>query len=74
VEQPLVHGVYLLRSRAGTGGDRLDTLALCVPQQAHRVQGEGTSAAVVSEHLADGSEVALKPLHTSGIHEGTHTQ
>jgi hypothetical protein len=73
VQQPLVHGIYLFRGLAGTRSDRFDTLALCIPQQPHRVHGEGASAAVVSEHVADLSEVALQPLTRSGIHEQFYT-
>ena len=73
VQQPLVHGIHPSGVRACASGDGFDALSFPVSQQAHGIEGERATPALLAKHVADSLEVPLKSLHGSGIHERVHT-
>jgi hypothetical protein len=72
VKQTLMHGIRFRGIGACTSRDGLDAFALPVSQQPHGVNGEGGSAALISQDVAKGTEIFLKLLDSTGIHECAH--
>jgi hypothetical protein len=72
VQQPLMHRIRFPGIGACTGRNGLDAFALPVSQQPHAINGEGASAALISQDVANRFEIFLEPLDSTGIHEFAH--
>src|SRR5689334_11321065 len=72
VEQSLVHCIGLAGVGASTSCNGLDALALSVSQQSHGVDGKRTPAAVLSQDVANPSEILLKSLNPTQFNKVAH--
>ena len=72
MQQSLVHRIRLRGVRAGTSRNGFDALALPISEQPHGVNSKGTPAALLSQDVANPSEILLEPLNPASVHEGVH--